>query len=217
MPTESEKRPPIPQELIVLAEACSGHNRVSNRLWIYAATIALFAATGKISSDSIKFLGFEMDSGAFFPVSAFLLACVNIAYCSAFSQNHRISMIFQDYLVKIKADKTLISNRYYLDDVAYALPLPSFDRTFPLFHGFSEEKQDKAQTIFKPLVDIIFVIVPISGCLYALYESWFLSCALTTSLWALVPITLVCFVSLGATLLLYDLTIRRWRTINRGH
>lgn len=199
--TNDKETPLFPEEIKILAEAISGHNRTSNRIWIFAATVTLIVITAKVSNDgSVRFLSFNMDADALYPVSAFLLACLNFAYCSANLQAHRVTNIFHDRLEAINASGTTFTENFSLADAAHTIYLSNFARVFPLTHSLPKNWR-KIVLFIKLFTDITFVMLPLYGCLFAFYQSqWSM---IYQSQWSMIPqlfLWLVVLISFGATL-----------------
>jgi len=176
-PEFSDKIPDLIKEL---AEAFSAHNRISNRLWVLAATLTLFVVGSYETpvGENIKFLGFEMTRTGFFPISAFLLVIVNIAYCSAHVQGYRVGDAFKNVVnrydpedLKNPENVKLLADSLRLKTASYMLMMPNYNRIHPIFIGLTPDGQALWYRALKMLVDLAFLAIPLIGVFAAISVS----------------------------------------------
>jgi hypothetical protein len=161
---EKEPCPKIPEDVKTLAEAISTNTRVANRLWLFAALVTMYVIGAEVNNnDEIQFFNITMNSSRMYTVTAFLMALVNISYCSALNQAYYSSYIYSDLLKTIGAKHVNFSNNFTLLNVAYVLPLPTLSRMYPLTQSLPNLIRKLIYIPLKFTIDVITLIIPLTG------------------------------------------------------
>lgn len=162
----------LSEDAIKLANALSIHTTNSNKIWIVAVTLTVVTVTTNVSSgQSIKLLGFDIDANIFYPVSAYLIGFLNIAYCSAHAQAYRVSEMFNEYIMLEKNNKILVTKNFNKIDIYYSFVAPNYNRIYPLTHIIPEKFKNLFYIAFKTIADAIFIIAPLAGVIVSIWRS----------------------------------------------
>ena len=155
-----------------LAEACSMHNRSSNKLWTVAATLTLLAVAANSSAQqSIKMLGFDINVDSLYVLLVFSIGTLNIAYCSSHAQAFKTAEVFNEYVIDNRNNLDAFTANYNLVDAYYCLVAPGFTRMYPLARVISNRYRKHVYAFLKFSADLIFIITPLVGVAVSVYKS----------------------------------------------
>lgn len=162
----------IPDDLRVMAEAYSLHNRTSNRIWLIAATITLIiVSSNAIGDDEVRLFGLSMEADRFYPISVVILSLVNIAYCTAHMQSFFALGIIQDRLVSIKANEMAYSQNYSLSDVVHSMYASNLKRIYPLARLLPSRIRYLVYMMSRVSSDLIFLGLPVLGSIWGISKT----------------------------------------------
>lgn len=112
-----------------------------------------------------------MDANILYPISAILLALVNIVYISSHLQANKVSDLFHAYLPKIDAHGKEITTGFTVADAGHALYVANINRIFPLVDRMPQAFQHIGYLIFRITADVLLALIPAFGLTYALINT----------------------------------------------
>jgi hypothetical protein len=161
----NKPNPNLPDDLPMLADAISLHNRVSMRVWIFAATVSILVLSAKPTGEGkvIKFLSISMEPSTFYLVAGLVLGFTTITFCSARAQAMLASKVFSNRLEDENASGKFYSSEYRHIAVAYLLPSPDLVRLYPLIRLAPRNFHRLAYLFLKVPLDVALVGLPWLG------------------------------------------------------
>ncbi len=169
----------IPDDVVTMVEAFSTNSRAANRLWLFAASVTIYVIGAKselnfvtidgeavqVGGDVVTFLAIKMDAAKMYLVAAYLLALVNLAYCSAHLQSYHVSKIFSELLTRLGAERIQFAGQFDLGNTAYTMMLPNLNRVYPLVHSVPAKLKTIVYFCFKIVIDVVMIFLPWLGLL----------------------------------------------------
>lgn len=171
----SENKPKIleklPDDLTILADAVTTNNKVSSRIWLFAASTTVLMLSAKvdpaIEGGTISFLSVKMEPSTFYLLAGLVLGFTIITFCSTRAQAIMAAKVFYSRLIHLNALNENYTPDHKLITVAYTLPSPDLVRIFPLVGGWSPLFRDAAYLIVKLPLDTVYALFPLLGMLAA--------------------------------------------------
>lgn len=171
----SENKPRIlkklPDDLTVLADAVTTNNKVSSRIWLFAAstTVLMLSAKVDLTGDgaTISFLSVKMEPSTFYLLAGLVLGFAIITFCSTRAQAIIAAKVFHSRLIHLNALNEKYTPDHKLITVAYTLPSPDLVRIFPLVGSWSPLFRDVAYLVVKLPLDTVYALFPLLGMLAA--------------------------------------------------
>jgi hypothetical protein len=184
----------FPADIKTLADAASIHYKGVSKLWTVASAIGVVVVVSSPDQNgSLSMFGISMNENYFYVTAAFVLCCLNIAYCSVHLQAYRVNDIFAKRLEEYGAKSISYTQDHALSDTCHALYAPTLIRLYPI-SIFLPKILRIGFKHFKLLADVVFFSAPMMGVVAAARHLDWLQVSLILPLFV---ISLVCSISLG--------------------
>ena len=210
----------FPAIVETMAGAYSRYNEISNKAWLATTSAAFTAAFINPGIDgSVQFLGVGIDFGLFILLAVFVVAALNIHFCSCQMMCYELARDYATLLDDLKAGDQKITDNLRMKDLAYRLITPNYVRVFPLTFGMRPGPARIFMRFLKPMFDTIYAVVPTIGMVllissaYAAHQASFDPRSWTT--YAVAVAGLFFALSVMATFLMLSRTLR-WQRVMRG-